>query len=501
MAEILKERGFFWWFNEPSLPSNSKETSVAGLLTITDEGQITLEADGSLCLKDEYRDWSKPRTFPESRRIVGWLASNGEHVLLEGIERTDFSFSEESPQQQRFSSELCARRDSPFTETYGHDNFIELRIELTGFEEWLGLESITVDREYSEGDEVHVRVSYKEWKFNYPTLGGSVSIESVTTGAHAPFLPSDFRTRGAQFTQHYYLLFSPDSATDISSLRYTYTKLEELLALLVGAYSRLAWPVLVRKEGPFDAWNTLHFYRGAPTAQPINRYSIWVSFARVREVFGDVFRSWLTGSESFGAGYYLYVSSLRSPHHYSEDHFVNLVWGVEALHRKWVGDSETSERVVNERRRVDDILALLPEGSKDRKWLGRKLAHAHEPSLEARILECLRKLPFSFGTGEIEKFAKSCADRRNDISHAGGPREGVDYTSFHSEILKLADALDHLFHALLLHQIGVDPQVLLEVMTASIVSERIRTALANAGLRIQATGEPRPATPPIPPQA
>jgi len=83
MAEILKERGFFWWFNEPKLPTNSKETSVPALLTITDDGQITLEADGSLCLKDEYQDWSKPRTFPEMRRIAGRLTSSGKYVLLE----------------------------------------------------------------------------------------------------------------------------------------------------------------------------------------------------------------------------------------------------------------------------------------------------------------------------------------------------------------------------------------------------------------------------------
>lgn len=169
---MLRERGFFWWFNESNLPAHSKETSVPSLLTITDDGQITLEADGSLCLKDEYKDWSKPRTFPPSRRIAGWLASKGEYVLLEDIERTDLAFSDESPQQQRFGAQMCTRRDSPFPEAYGRDNFIALRIELTGFEEWLGLESITVDREYSEGDEVHVRVSYKEWELKYPVLGG-----------------------------------------------------------------------------------------------------------------------------------------------------------------------------------------------------------------------------------------------------------------------------------------------------------------------------------------
>jgi hypothetical protein len=142
-------------------------------------------------------------------------------------------------------------------------------------------------------------------------------------------------------------------------------------------------------------------------------------------------------------------------------------------------------RVVNERKRAENILNLLPRDSEDRKWLGEKLAYAHELSLKARILECLRKLPFTFGEGEVEKFAKACANRRNDISHFGGPRKNVDYESFHSEISRLADALDHLFHALLLHQIGIDATTLFKVMTDSIVSMHVKAGLENVGLSIK----------------
>src|SRR5260370_38117714 len=92
MANILEQRGFFWWLNEPDLPAHSKETSVPALLTITDDGQIALDVDGSLCRKDECREWTKPRTFPASRRIAGQLALPVEYVLIEGLRRTDLSF-------------------------------------------------------------------------------------------------------------------------------------------------------------------------------------------------------------------------------------------------------------------------------------------------------------------------------------------------------------------------------------------------------------------------
>jgi hypothetical protein len=99
-------------------------------------------------------------------------------------------------------------------------------------------------------------------------------------------------TREGQFKQHYYLVFRPDSLSDVSALRYTYAKLEELLALLIGAYNRLTWPILVSKEEPFDTWNTLYFYKGGPSAQPINQFSVWIPFVRIRDAFGDLFRNW-----------------------------------------------------------------------------------------------------------------------------------------------------------------------------------------------------------------
>lgn len=502
MANILEERGFFWWFNEPDRTAHSRETSLPGLLAVTDEGQITLDVDGALCGKDEYRCWTEPRTFPASRRIAGQLASPGEYVLFEGLERIDFSVSDESSQRQEFTAQLCTRRDSSFPSNYDQEEFLELRIEMTGLEDWLELDSILVGPEYASDDDadddVEVKVRYKKHRLSFPTLGGTISIESATTGADVFSFFSTHPRRDVQFQQTYYLVFRPDALSNISAMRNIRTKLEEFFALLLGSYHRLAWPILVHKEEPYDNWSTLYFYRGVST-QPVNRYFFWVPFARIRDVFGTLFREWQVGSEAFGAGYYLYVSSLRNPHTYSEDRFMNLVWGVEALHRKWLAESETSDRLVRDKERVECILNLLPRGSEDRKWLRKKLGHAHEPSLEARILECLRKLPFTFGKSQLEKFAKVCADRRNDISHEGGPRGNMDYGSFHEETIRLSEALGHLFHALLLHQIGTASEVLCEMMTTSWVAERrIKPALADVGLHIQTAtqiDEGRPTAP------
>lgn len=102
-------------------------------------------------------------------------------------------------------------------------------------------------------------------------------------------------------------------------------------------------------------------------------------------------------------------------------------------------------------------------------------------SLKLRMVECFRQLPVTFTRNELEKFAAKCANRRNDIAHAGGPR-GMDYSSFHDEVRRLANALDHLLHALLLLQIGVERELIAKTMTNSLVSHRIKAALDDVGL-------------------
>ncbi len=62
----------------------------------------------------------------------------------------------------------------------------------------------------------------------------------------------------------------------------------------------------------------------------------------------------------------------------------------------------------------------------------------------------------------------------------------MDYGAFSSQISRLADALDYLFHALLLSHIGVEAATVLYVITGRFISEHIKATLADAGLTINA---------------
>ena len=484
MANAIEQRGFFWWFNEPTRQANSKQSSVPGLLTVTQTGQVTFDVDGALAEDGEHADWSRPRSFGSSR-IVGLLDTPGDYVLLEGVERTDFSLAgEDSPKKQSFSAKTCTRRGFPFPDDYEQHGFIELRIDMKGLEEWLNLDSIVIETDYGYEDGERRTVTYTDHKIGFAIPGGTIAIESLTTGGNFFFYGHDRPVRDVTFEQSFYICYRPNEPSGLSHLQYVFTKIEEFIALMLGSYFRFERPTFIRKEEPFDGLMTVYSHGPAPTSETPNRYQFWLQFADIREHFGNLFAEWLAGSELYGAGFYLYVAALRNPHVYTEDRLFTLATGIEALHRRCF-DSENSSHAIHEKSKVSEILKLFSEADPNRKWLAKKLAHAHEPSLENRLLESLRELPFKFGKGQLEKFAKHCAARRNDISHRGGPNGEMDYDTFHQETFRLAEALACLFHVLLFHKIGMPRDVLTKVMTKSIIAERlIKPAFGDVGLEI-----------------
>ena len=172
LANAIEQRGFFWWFIEPTRPANSKQNSVPGMLTVTQTGQTTLALDGGLAEDQEHADWSKPRSFGSSR-IVGLLDTPGDYVLLEGLERTDFSVGDEGPKKQSFTASSCTRRQFEFPNDYEQTGFTELRVDLKGLEEWLDLDSILVERDYGHLDGERTHVTYTDHKISFPLLGGT----------------------------------------------------------------------------------------------------------------------------------------------------------------------------------------------------------------------------------------------------------------------------------------------------------------------------------------
>ena len=135
--------------------------------------------------------------------------------------------------------------------------------------------------------------------------------------------------------------------------------------------------------------------------------------------------------------------------------------------------------------KIARILACIT-GRRDKIWLAGQLRHAAEPTLEQRIFETLRVLPLGLDMSALRKFAKKCAETRNDISHYGGQRDGENsdkrYADFMLMVHKQSDALSCLYHALILYEIGLDERILKWWFYQGYQSFGFKAILKRAGL-------------------
>jgi Apea-like HEPN len=209
----------------------------------------------------------------------------------------------------------------------------------------------------------------------------------------------------------------------------------------------------------------------------ISRSDLWTLFPELSPDFGVIANAWFSKSVDFGPGFHLYLGNRRGVQLYVEHRFASLVWGLEAFHR-------TSDQTRNTTltAKIGRILSAVDK--RDRRWLKSILEYADEPSLAQRIFSALSPLPLGFDEDELRRFAKKCADERNILSHFGGRRPGDDYAEHLRTWTLLIYAIDYLYHARLLQELGFTEASLRKIFWNIYPSARIRDMLARNGLNI-----------------
>jgi hypothetical protein len=495
MTEVFDKRGFFWWLDKPNDKTNSKETCIPGTLTVSEEGRIELNLDGALWWAEplDPLPLGHPRPLPRHKRITGTLGSYGEggHVLLCGLERTDIPLNTGDPQS--YEAEICITRTSAFGVDFDLEKFHHLRVPLTGLEDWLELDSIQVGTEdIYEGDTVEVNVKYKNHRFSFENAGAKIAIETLTLGGGSFFRFSDSPTRAVTFTQTCNLIYTPATESSLSALCYEFGQIEEFLGLLLGSYFRLDWPIVVHGQDEFESWNQVFFFRGAAKQSSLNSWFTWTTFHAVQESFGEMFFSWQEQREQYGPGFYLYSAALRNPLPHWEHSFVNLTWALESIHKRRNPGAAQTPSEVERKARIQSIRRILiaADSQEDLKWFEARVPdYQKDPKLADRIFDLLSMLPIAFPPNALSDFSIRCANRRNAISHDGGPPEGETYLEFFEDLQNLTSALSYLYHGFLLHEIGLDNESLRLAFTKSGLAEmRILPALERVKL------VPKPAT-------
>jgi hypothetical protein len=91
-------------------------------------------------------------------------------------------------------------------------------------------------------------------------------------------------------------------------------------------------------------------------------------------------------------------------------------------------------------------------------------------------------VPLNLEERRVRAFARRCAERRNDISHFGAQRHDAGYQAFLREISDCADALSTIYHALILHEIGIDEATLVYWVYESFGSFQRKWTFVQVGL-------------------
>jgi hypothetical protein len=132
--------------------------------------------------------------------------------------------------------------------------------------------------------------------------------------------------------------------------------------------------------------------------------------------------------------------------------------------------------------RLDKIVGQISD-EKEKEWVADRLAYTTMPNLEQRLFETLNALPLVFDKKRLRTFAIDCAKLGNELSHYGGHRsKTAAYSDFLTSVQKKINAISPLYHALILIEIGLDPDVVRTWATESPPAFRRRWYFAEAGL-------------------
>ena len=505
---LLELEGYFWWLGE-TIPVGqyAPPSALPGVLTISEDGLGKLIVTGSLMTAEPVKLDRAGRLGAENnldtlkeRTIAGWVEKGFHQVYLRNVVYGRVVRSTGGQEAESFRAGFSLIGRSTLSENRSELTFSRLSIELSGLDSWRWNDAIRLEPENSDATGRFQTIRWQTDAPEYPLKGGKVRLR---TDVHCDRI-EEIPLREVSFRQYDWLDYIPESPVTPELLKQEFGHIEEFLALLTGAYYYLDWPQISNGKGDEFESFTLYFQRFREKMEPLEVTQLWTTFPQVEKQFGALYENARGMRLTYGPGFYLRFGALRNTSMYIEHGFVNLIWGIESLHRiahpELKGSTSAIEMVEGFKKIIEAQKTIL--NSDERRWFDRATKVASEPNLKDRIEDLFSRLPWRIESSSLARFADECAHRRNDLSHHGGPRSNGEhaYETFLVQLMKLSAALSILYHAALLQKIGVDERTLRLPLEHNPVRARLRPLLAEADLKIppldERTKQVRPAASP-----
>lgn len=443
-SSVLEQRGHFWWRDE-AIPEGHFAPSnfVTGTLRIGSDGCTRLELDGELPSSQDFpqRLTYKNRKLREERAIQGILKDTGQHVLILDAVDNGGAFHSNRFSYSTYFATRCLVGTKAIPKRTSDLRFTSLRIPMSGLEDWLGLGSIEVKRTKRSITAKHTL----QPDVSHTLTNATLTLEHFTTGPGRGTSRSDELHLRETMT----LILRPKKAMSPGEAREEYQTIQDLITLLSNSNYSLEWPTISLRRSKTDY--TFYFQRMVSSAaKPTWQWSP-THYRAIEADFGKIVDQCRMVRSHYGAGFYSYTSTRRDVRAYVENEFSTLAGGLEAFHRTKFPTSKSTEALEAKIARILDDVKL----KKDKRWLQEALKNKVEPSLEQRLTELMESLDLNLDAKRMRKFAKKCADRRNDIAHFMGLRVPGDRPQFVLDTSTLSHALGAIYHALLLKEIGL----------------------------------------------
>ena len=210
------------------------------------------------------------------------------------------------------------------------------------------------------------------------------------------------------------------------------------------AQERFAQPVKVYAQ--FRPWTE--------KAPEIRWHNALFTFGDVEGRLEDLLAAWLKSYETFEPVLNLYFATRHNSTQELDVRFIQLVQGIEALHRRNNPELKVMPEDVFEVIKAMLLQCCPPE---QREWLKQDLDFANEPSLRRRMRELVKPFRKFLGNeNKRKRFVKEVVDTRNYFTHLSVELKGREAKG--QELFALYDKLEALLqlHLLRLIDFGDD---------------------------------------------
>ncbi len=469
---VIEEHGYFWWSTE-KVPEGhfAPKNAVPGYLEIADNGIVKLELHGFLSEVHHPLAAIFTPNSHEGKSIQGILKASNNNVLLLDIESDGGRASAGGISHQNFRA-WRALVGSDRIECVDNLRMSGLSVGLDGFEDWLLLGGISGTRN-SRSINIKAKLSKT---YNYKLRDSKLNIKTRLRNQFGNFK----KKRKITIEEYTHLEYLFQTDINLEQVQDKFTLVGDLLTLLSGSSRSLNWPRIHIGRGKSEKRYQYFYGSSRNLSEPAKFFDCWVTFPQISETFGDLLQSWDDAQKKLGSGLQLFIGTLKSSSLHLEHKFANFIWGMEVLHRLKNPTAVQSEKF---KEKIDRIIndIRLP---KDRTWLNERLRNAHEPSLQQRLKDTIASLEINFEEKSLTAFCKVCADLRNDLSHFGGQRTFPNYDEMIKVLHEKLEALEFLYHAIALKEIGVEIRIIKNFLFSGRHSYKFSQISVRAGLII-----------------